>query len=188
MNAKSDVRGIRAVLDEVEIQVRGLQSLGVDSAQYGALLIPIFMDKLSGELKLIVSRKHKEDWQLDSVLMAVKSEVEARERSGMRSTTEKPAPKKPIPEIGNRTASALLTGESKDFSCLFCKGTHRASGCTIVTSMEERKSILKKLGRCFTSLRRASHLTLRFGVRGAEAATIWLFVSKEVHNTVKALR
>ena len=61
VNVISDVKGIRAVLDRVEIQVRGLQSLGIDSAQYGALLIPIFLEKLPDELKLIVSRKHKDD-------------------------------------------------------------------------------------------------------------------------------
>ena len=88
VNAISDVRGIRAVLDRVEIQVRGLQSLGIDSAQYGALLIPIFMEKLLDE-KLIVSRKHKVDWELNSVLEAVKSEVEARERSGIQLVNDR---------------------------------------------------------------------------------------------------
>ena len=82
VNAMSDIRGIQAVLDRVEIRVRGLQYLGVDSAQYGALLIPIFMEKLPDEMKLIVSRKHKENWELDSILIAVKSKVEACERSG----------------------------------------------------------------------------------------------------------
>ena len=56
----SKVRGIRAVLDNLEIQVRGLQALGIDSAQYGALLIPILMEKLPEELRLIVSREHKD--------------------------------------------------------------------------------------------------------------------------------
>ena len=53
VNAMSDIKSIRAVLDRVEIQVRGLQSLGVDSVQYGALVIPMFMEKLPDELKLI---------------------------------------------------------------------------------------------------------------------------------------
>ena len=48
--------------------------------QYGALLIPIFMEKLPEELKLIVSRKYKDNWELDAVMEAVKSEVQARER------------------------------------------------------------------------------------------------------------
>ena len=68
MTALSDIKGIRAVLDKVEIQVRGLQALGIESAQYGALLIPIFMEKLPDELRLIVSREHKGDWELDSVI------------------------------------------------------------------------------------------------------------------------
>ena len=84
VNVISDVKGIRAVFDSVEIQVRGLECLGIDSAQYGALLIPIFMEKLSDELKLIVSRRNKDDWELNSVLGAVKSEDEARERSGIQ--------------------------------------------------------------------------------------------------------
>ena len=144
VNAMSDIEGIRAVLDRMEIQVRGLQSLGVDSAQYGALLIPIFMEKLPDELKLIVSSKHKENCELNSVLIAVKSEVEARERSGIRPS-DKPPSKKP-PFSVNGTASALLIGEGKEFSCSFCKGNHRASGCTVVTNMEDRKAISMKQG------------------------------------------
>ena len=68
VNAMSNVKGIRAVLDNLEIQVRGLQALGIDSAQYGALLIPIFMEKLPEELRLIVSREHKDNWELTSVI------------------------------------------------------------------------------------------------------------------------
>ena len=62
-----NVKGIRGVLDYLEIQVRGLHALGIDSAQYGALLIPIFMEKLPEELRLIVSREHKDNWELTSV-------------------------------------------------------------------------------------------------------------------------
>ena len=62
-----NVKGIRGVLDNLEIQVRGLHALGIDSAQYGALLIPIFMEKLPEELRLIVSREHKDNWELTSV-------------------------------------------------------------------------------------------------------------------------
>ena len=66
----------------MEIQVRGLQALKIDSEQDGALLIPIFMEKLPEELRLIVSREHKDNWKLSSVIKAVKNEVEARERCG----------------------------------------------------------------------------------------------------------
>ena len=73
VNSLSDVKGIRSVLYKLEIQVRGLQSLGIDSTHHGALLIPIFKEKLPDELRLIVSREHKGDWKLTSVMQAVKS-------------------------------------------------------------------------------------------------------------------
>ena len=62
-----NVKGIRGALDNLGIQARGLHALGIDSAQYGALLIPIFMEKLPEELRLIVSREHKDNLELTSV-------------------------------------------------------------------------------------------------------------------------
>ena len=61
-----NVKGIRGVLDNLEIQVRGLHALRIDPAQYGALLIPIFMGKLPEELLSIVSREHKNNCELTS--------------------------------------------------------------------------------------------------------------------------
>ena len=159
VNAMSNVKGIRAVLDNLEIQVRGLQALGIDSAQYGALLIPIFMEKLPEELRLIVSREHKDNWELTSVIKAVKNEVEARERCGMNTSVEKKSPLKKSFNPGNEsTASALLSGNRGELNCLFCKGNHRASECQVVTNIDERREILKKQGRCFNCLRRGGHL------------------------------
>ena len=159
VNAMSNVKGIRAVLDNLEIQVRGLQALGIDSAQYGALLIPIFMEKLPEELRLIVSREHKDNWELTSVIKAVKNEVEARERCGMNTSVEKKSPLKKSFNPGHEsTASALLSGNRGELNCLFCKGNHRASECQVVTNIDERREILKKQGRCFNCLRRGGHL------------------------------
>ena len=39
--------------------------MGIDSAQYGALLIP--MEKLPEEFRFIVSREHKDNCELTSV-------------------------------------------------------------------------------------------------------------------------
>ena len=136
--------------------------------QYGALLIPIFMQKLPEELKLIVSRKYKDNWELDAVMEAVKSEVQARERCVIGTTT-RPSPhagtsevktemKKMFQKTPIAIASALPSGNSKGLSCLFCKEEHRASECKNVTSVEDRKAILKKQGRCFVCLRRSGHI------------------------------
>ena len=161
VNSLSDVKGIRSVLDKLEIQVRGLQSLGIDSTHYGALLIPIFMEKLPDELRLIVSREHKGDWKLTSVMQAVKSEVEARERCALRASVERQstaARKSYNSGNSNPTASALLSGTRGEFNCLFCKGNHRASDCHVVTNVDQRRDILKKQGRCFICLRRGGHM------------------------------
>ena len=159
VNAMSNVKGIRAVLDNLEIQVRGLQALGIDSAQYGALLIPIFMEKLPEELRLIVSREHKDNWELTSVIKSVKNEVEARERCGMNTSVVKKSPLKKSFNPGNEsTVSALLRGNRGELNCLFCKGNHQVSECQVVTNIDERRDILKKQGRCFNCLGRRGHL------------------------------
>ena len=155
----SNVKGIRAVLYNLEIKVRGLQALGIDSAQYGALLIPIFMENLPEELRLIVSREHKDNWELTSVIKSVKNEVEARERCGMNTSVVKKSPLKKSFNPGNEsTVSALLRGNRGELNCLFCKGNHQVSECQVVTNIDERRDILKKQGRCFNCLGRRGHL------------------------------
>ena len=48
-------------------ECRGLQAVGIDSAQYGALLLP--MEKSPEEFRFIVSREHKENSELTSVTL-----------------------------------------------------------------------------------------------------------------------
>ena len=55
------IKAVRKVVDSVETQVRGLKALGIDSKQYGTLLVPILMDKLTEEIHLIISRKYKDN-------------------------------------------------------------------------------------------------------------------------------
>ena len=65
----SDVNKIREIYCGIEIQVRGLQALGVKSEHYGTLLIPIITSKIPEELWLILSRQiSKENWNLDEIL------------------------------------------------------------------------------------------------------------------------
>ena len=153
VTALADIKGLHAVLEKVEIQVRGLQNHGIESDQNGALLIPIFMEKLPEELRLIVRLGHNDDWKLDSVLHSVKFEVEARERCNVRPSAEKSPVKKPY-----TTGSALLSGNRAEFNCLFCKGNHRAAECRVVTNIDQRRAILRKQGRCFICLRRGRTL------------------------------
>ena len=85
VSTMADVKKIRQIYDQVEIHVCGLQAQGVDSAQYGTLLIPIMMAKIPEDLRLIFSRQFCGDnWNLDELLKAFKTELEAREDARLR--------------------------------------------------------------------------------------------------------
>ena len=68
--------------DKIGINIRSLKALGIESESFGNLLVPVVMEKIPSELRLIISRKFgsKETWDLDVLLNALKSELEARER------------------------------------------------------------------------------------------------------------
>ena len=86
VSTMADIKKIRQIYDQVVIHVRGLQAQGVDSAQYGTLLIPIMMAKIPEDLRLILSHQFCGDnWNLDELLKAFKTELEARERCASSS-------------------------------------------------------------------------------------------------------
>ena len=43
---------LRLVYDKISANIRGLESLGVSSNQYGSLLIPVIMSKLPHEIRV----------------------------------------------------------------------------------------------------------------------------------------
>ena len=58
--------------------------MGITSAQYGSLLIPIIMTKLTPELRLHIARESRNDvWEIRELLTLIKQEVEAREATEM---------------------------------------------------------------------------------------------------------
>ena len=77
-----ETKKVRELYDKIGINIRGLNALGVESQSFGNLLVPIIMEKISSELRLIISRKFGSEgtWNLDALLNALKSELEARER------------------------------------------------------------------------------------------------------------
>ena len=55
------------------------QSLGIKSYQYGSLLIPVIMSKLTSETRFIIARNWEHDvWKIDDLIKTIISEVEAR--------------------------------------------------------------------------------------------------------------
>ena len=166
VSTMADIKKIRQIYDQAEIHVRGLQAQGVDSAQYGTLLIPIMMAKIPEDLRLILSRQFCGDnWNLDELLKAFKTELEARERcasssvgtSSRTNQVHSSLPKWKGEEAeGNPTAAALASFNRK-INCTYCHKSHPSVRCNVITDVKARKSLLLKQGTCFICLKK-SHI------------------------------
>ena len=59
---------LRYVYDKINVNIRGLSAMGISSTQYGSLLIPIIMTKLTPELRLRIARETKKEvWEYEIV-------------------------------------------------------------------------------------------------------------------------
>ena len=149
VTSSGNLKSLRHLYDTVEMQVRGLKSLGVSADSYGSLLSSVLLNKLPHELRLILSRKvSDDDWKLDRLMGALEEEVQARERAASSQVM----PRRPT--SGPPTSAALLTGGSEVSTCCYCQQPHSARSCDAVRSLEDRKRILREAGRCFSCLRK----------------------------------
>ena len=144
------------VYDKIDINVHSLQALEIKSEMYGSLLIPVIMDKIPEEFRLIFSRKMKSDtWDIIQLMTAFKEELEAREKSkfvgGNINIVEKPWLKsKKV--YDSSTAAALHVTERVQTNYYFCNHHGLKSfNCILVTGPERRREILKRKGRCFVA-------------------------------------
>ena len=147
VSSVSNVKQLRNLYDSIETQIRNLESLNLNSNEYGAMLIPILMSKVPNEVKLILSRE--KDWNLQNILQKFKQELEAREKVSYTNSLE-----------ANSDNTKIHTGISlyaqttpKEKVCVFCLRKHKEQNCDIITKENERKNILIKERRCFCCLK-----------------------------------
>ena len=91
---------------------------------------------------------------MDSLLKVIATEIEARERAATHSV-------QPPPRRGSErtpaTATTLVSGTVPTApSCCYCHQAHTSSKCPTVTSVDARREILKRNGRCFSCLKRGN--------------------------------
>ncbi|XP_068684949.1 uncharacterized protein [Montipora foliosa] len=117
VNSVHETKKLRELFDKIEINIRGLNALGVESQS-----VPVVMEKIPSELRLVVSRKFgsEESWNLDSLLSALETELEARERCTATKTSGANANTPRFEQYRARSkqshsASALYTG-SEEFT------------------------------------------------------------------------
>ena len=137
--------------------MRGLQAQGVDSSQYGTMLIPIMMAKIPEDLRLILSRQFCGDnWNLEELLQAFTTELEAREGCasssvGTPSSTNQvhSSPPKWKEETERYPTAAALASFNRKINRTYCHKSHPSVCCDVITNAKARKALLLKQGRCF---------------------------------------
>lgn len=161
VSSSTDVAKLRQMYDKIETHVRGLQALQVPTESYGSLLIPVLMNKIPDDIRILVARQIKDgEWSLDEILRLLGDEIKNRERcEGIKAIDISENREKNNASHRFRkdppTLSALFTEEKETtINCTFCKQRHPTASCQVVTNKAARKQILMKQGRCFKCLRR----------------------------------
>ena len=169
---ENDLRGMRQLYDRTESAVRSLKGIGISTESYGTLLTPIIMSKIPPEMRLLVSRKLTDEWDLKGTLKILGEEISLREKctyapidaangsSGIQNFKSKP---RVSPESTTATFMVGNEGMTRKSNngipfCLFCGKQHYSSSCTIVSNPDARKRIVREKGRCFICLR-AGHIS-----------------------------
>ena len=194
VNSVHETKKLRELYDKIEINIRGLNALGVESQSFGNLLVPIVMEKIASEFRLIVSRKFGSEgtWNLDAFLNALKTELEARERCTAMKTGGPNINTSKFEQYKTRSkqpysASALYTGSEESIPCCaFCKKNHKSINCMTVTEPKTRRTMLRRNGRCFVCLK-SGHISANcpsrakcFNCEGRHHVTI----CEKTNNTV----
>ncbi|XP_028397221.1 uncharacterized protein LOC114521031 [Dendronephthya gigantea] len=122
VHSERDVRGLRALYDIVETHYRGLSGLGVDENTYSGIVVPILLEKIPDTVRLTITRG-KEYLNWTVNDMLKALLAEVELREDYRLTP---------------TAKPL--------------GKHSHENCKRVTDLKERKTIIRKFGRCFKCL------------------------------------
>ena len=146
---------LRRLYDKMMVHIRGLKSLGIETTQYGSVLIPVLMSKLPDGVRLRVARENREEtWEINHLMSTILIEVEARETSeGARILSQKSVVH-PKTHVGgfNPTANSLVTN-NYTVKCVYCGEAHYSASCKKVVSVKDRKEVLIRMGRCFVCLK-----------------------------------
>ncbi|GFQ96579.1 integrase catalytic domain-containing protein [Trichonephila clavata] len=169
-----DVIALRKLYDQLEINIKGLESLEIFPDSYSCLLFPIIMKAIPPDLALEYNKKHNEKQsQVTDLTTYLRGEVESRERTeillkphGSHSYPNKyserappiyPQPNRkgqghsrfyPSHKSGMRaSANELLSAAVSN--CLFCsEDTYASDMCENLCVQEKRAKLIKE-GRCF---------------------------------------
>ncbi|GFX74884.1 DUF1758 domain-containing protein [Trichonephila clavipes] len=136
-----DVIALRNLYDQLEINIRGLESLEISPDSYSCLLFPIIMKAIPPDLALEYNKKHNETQsQITDLIAYLRSEVESRERTEFLNThvsdlCENLCVQKKRAKLiqEGRCFICCNTGcyvkKCKKEVCSYCKGRHARASC-----------------------------------------------------------
>ncbi|GFX60671.1 DUF1758 domain-containing protein [Trichonephila clavipes] len=173
-----DVIALRNLYDQLEINIRGLESLEISPDSYSCLLFPIIMKAIPPDLALEYNKKHNETQsQITDLIAYLRSEVESRERTeflvkphdlelknknSYSNTKYFERTSHSYPQSNRRVQGhSRFHPSHKSFSsanelltaafsnCLFCfENTHMSDLCENLCVQKKRAKLIKE-GRCF---------------------------------------
>ena len=166
VESSGNIKDLRSLYDQVESSIRGLESVGVKQEMYGCFLLPILMQKLPEDFRILITRdQSSETWELKDIMDSFNKELKLREQCTFTTRVlSKPADRQPqqAQRQGKSFSSscALLSGSrqassqnNKTVWCAFFRGQHQSTKCYIVTDPGARKQVLKDRGKCWLCLR-----------------------------------
>nr|XP_042909442.1 uncharacterized protein LOC110282014 [Parasteatoda tepidariorum] len=155
----SNLRAFRNLYDQLEINIRSLESLKVASGSYGQLLCPIILKLLPPDVSLGYNKikESKGQFNVNELMKFIKIELESRE-SSLQLTQPKIDYSPPYHRSANESYAkrnnphtSALTTIIKDKKCIFCFKGHDSLNCRLL-SLFEKRAKLKREGRCFKCL------------------------------------
>ncbi|XP_065652958.1 uncharacterized protein LOC136080271 [Hydra vulgaris] len=170
-----EVKQLCQMYDKLEINIRNLKDLNVETCTYGSLLIAIISERIPRKLCIIISRHFKnDDWNLNEFMNVIKTELTPLERcEAVTNTSIEVEENIPITLLNmhfntkknnhhhlsnnqryfNYNTVPRNNQETRD-TCVFCKKRHLSSRCRNITDVKHRRSIVQKESRCFVCLKR----------------------------------
>ena len=145
----SNTKELRNLYDKIEINIKSLNSLGIDSDNYGPLLVPIILSRVPDDIQLIISRncnKRGEVWNIKHILDILKQEVMARENCCFSGQNKDKA-----------VSAQTLNIKETPVSCIFCNKGHKSQNCKFISEHSHRMQYMYENRFCYICLKK-NHL------------------------------
>ena len=160
-----DIETLRKIYNSLETSVRNLTELNVEISSYGTLLISLILERIPSELKVIISRRFKDDvWDLLSLIEIFKEELFAMERIEAIDNTENGFEGENLftaQTLANHSYenNRLDKSEREKQVCVYCQSKNHISTRRVnVNNVETRKNILRSSSGCYLCLNKGHRI------------------------------